>query len=87
MSLVNSTKDFTKTKRKMNLNKNYVKTKTKAALMCAQQHYRRDGRNSRDYDRRVANRNQQTQKKANPQTAKESEPKTLKHVMMKREKW
>ena len=34
-----------------------------------------------DYDRRVASRNQQTQKKANPQTAKEFEPKTLKHVM------
>ena len=36
--------------------------------------------------RRVANCNQQTQKKANPQTATESEQKTSKHATVRREK-
>ena len=39
-----------------------------------------------DNDGRVANRNQQTQKKANPRTTKEFDPKTLKIVMGRREK-
>ena len=34
MSLVNSTKDFTRTKRKMNQNMNWVKMITTAALTC-----------------------------------------------------
>ena len=42
---------------------------------------RRDGKNPRDNDRRVAHRQSTNSKKG------KSEPKTLKHVMMKREKW
>ena len=53
----------------------------------AQQQHQCDGENPRDHDRRVANCNQQTQKKANLQTATESEQKTSKHAMMRREKW
>ena len=53
----------------------------------AQQQYWRDGRNSRYYDRRVVNRNQQTQKRQISRQVKEFEPKTLKHVMRRWEKW
>ena len=86
MSLVNSTKNFTKTKRKMNQNKNLVKMKTTAALTCTTTIPKR----LQEFQRlRQKSCKQQStnSKKANHQTAKESEPKTLKHVMMKREKW
>ena len=80
-------KSFTTTMNKNKLNKKSVRMKMRAASMCITTTPKWDDENPRDHDRRVANCNQQTQKKANPQTATESEQKTSKHAMMRREKW
>ena len=47
--------------------------------------YRKDGRNSREYDRRVAN--SKKGKSPDSKGIRAEEPKTLKHVMRRREKW
>ena len=50
------------------------------------EHEMSDDRRILEITTEVANRNHQTQKKANPRTSKEFEPKTLKLVMKRREK-
>ena len=77
MSLVNSTKDFTRTMRKMIQNMNWVMMTTTAAQTCTTTIPKR--RQEFQRLRQKSCKPQSTNsKKANPQTAKEFEPKTLK---------
>ena len=87
MSLVNSTKKNYDDNEQEETEQEIGENENESSIDVHSSNTNDNDENPRDYDRRVANCNQQTRKKANPQTATESELKTSKHATMRREKW